>query len=75
MNGEYNKLYFKLIKLNFFRDKSTKGFIDMNVDGVDTNNIYVATNSTNILHATCLGGKTNPPVYKINEMGMSVFSN
>ncbi|XP_029047620.2 cytoplasmic dynein 2 intermediate chain 1 [Osmia bicornis bicornis] len=38
-------------------------FIDMHVDCVDSNNLYIATNSSNILHATCVGNKANPAVY------------
>ncbi|XP_072759998.1 cytoplasmic dynein 2 intermediate chain 1 [Anoplolepis gracilipes] len=49
-------------------------FIDIHVDSASTNNIYVVTNSTNVLHATCIGNKTNPLMYKpteISECGTS----
>ncbi|KMQ96611.1 wd repeat-containing protein 60 [Lasius niger] len=49
-------------------------FIDMHVDSASTNNIYVVTNSTDVLHATCIGNKTNPLMYKpaeISECGGS----
>ncbi|XP_029671470.1 WD repeat-containing protein 60-like isoform X2 [Formica exsecta] len=49
-------------------------FIDMQVDSANTNNIYVVTNNTNVLHATCIGNKTNPLMYKpteISECGSS----
>lgn len=46
-------------------------FLDMHVDNVDTNNIYIATNSTNVLHATCIGNRPNPLMYKQDEMSMS----
>ncbi|XP_076173839.1 cytoplasmic dynein 2 intermediate chain 1 isoform X2 [Ptiloglossa arizonensis] len=39
-------------------------FIDMHVDCVDSNNLYIATNSSSILHATCIGNKASPTVYK-----------
>jgi hypothetical protein len=40
----------------------------MHVDSANTNNIYIATNSTNVLHATCIGNKTNPLTYKPAEI-------
>ena len=46
-----------------------KLFVDMNVDNVDCNNLYLATNDTNILYANCIGGRNNKLYYKINEMG------
>lgn len=46
-----------------------KEFVDMNVDNVDSNNLYLATNDTNILYANCIGGRNGTPYYKINEMG------
>lgn len=46
-----------------------KEFVDLNVDNVDSNNLYLATNGTNILYANCIGGRSNIPYYKINEMG------
>ncbi|XP_012153393.2 cytoplasmic dynein 2 intermediate chain 1 isoform X1 [Megachile rotundata] len=46
-------------------------FIDMHVDCVDNNNLYVATNSSNILHATCIGNKANPAVYKNFDTNLS----
>lgn len=36
----------------------------MHVDCVDSNNLYIATNSSSILHATCIGNKASPTVYK-----------
>ncbi|XP_015434897.1 PREDICTED: WD repeat-containing protein 60 [Dufourea novaeangliae] len=38
-------------------------FIDMHVDCVDNNNVYVVTNSNNVLHATCIGNKASPSMY------------
>ncbi|XP_011337865.2 WD repeat-containing protein 60 [Ooceraea biroi] len=49
-------------------------FIDMHVDSANANNIYIATNSTDVLHATCIGNRTNPLTYKpaeISECGSS----
>ncbi|KAL6262566.1 hypothetical protein P5V15_005358 [Pogonomyrmex californicus] len=49
-------------------------FVDMHVDSANTNNIYIATNSTDVLHATCIGNRTNPLMYKpveISECGTS----
>lgn len=43
-------------------------FVDMHVDSANTNNIYVVTNSTDVLHATCIGNKTNPLMYKPIEI-------
>jgi len=43
-------------------------FVDMHVDSANTNNIYIATNSTDILHATYIGNKTNPLTYKPTEI-------
>ncbi|OXU23624.1 hypothetical protein TSAR_005944 [Trichomalopsis sarcophagae] len=45
-----------------------KEFVDMNVDNVDSNNLYLATNDTNILYANCIGARNGTPYYKINEM-------
>ncbi|XP_011505727.1 PREDICTED: WD repeat-containing protein 60 [Ceratosolen solmsi marchali] len=45
-----------------------KEFIDMNVDNVDSNNLYLATNDINILYTNYMGGKNNIPYYGINEM-------
>ncbi|XP_076301003.1 cytoplasmic dynein 2 intermediate chain 1 isoform X2 [Lasioglossum baleicum] len=39
-------------------------FLDMHVDRVDSNHFYIATNSSNVLHATCIGNKANPSMYK-----------
>ncbi|XP_071653960.1 cytoplasmic dynein 2 intermediate chain 1 [Temnothorax longispinosus] len=49
-------------------------FVDMHVDSANTNNIYIATNSTDVLHATYIGNRTNPLTYKpteISECGTS----
>ncbi|XP_011875814.1 PREDICTED: WD repeat-containing protein 60 isoform X2 [Vollenhovia emeryi] len=49
-------------------------FVDMHVDSANTNNIYIATNSTDVLHATYIGNRTNPLTYKpaeISECGAS----
>jgi len=43
----------------------------MHVDSANTNNIYIATNSTNVLHATCIGNRTNPLTYKPAEISES----
>ncbi|KAL0113853.1 hypothetical protein PUN28_011292 [Cardiocondyla obscurior] len=43
-------------------------FIDMHVDSANKNNIYVATNSTDVLHATTIGHRTNPLTYKPAEI-------
>ncbi|XP_053977008.1 cytoplasmic dynein 2 intermediate chain 1 isoform X1 [Hylaeus volcanicus] len=39
-------------------------FIDMHVDCVDSNNLYIATNGSTVLHATCIGNKASPAMYK-----------
>lgn len=41
----------------------------MHVDSVDTNNLFLATNSNNITHATCIGNKASPKVYRGNDTG------
>nr|XP_012223015.1 PREDICTED: LOW QUALITY PROTEIN: WD repeat-containing protein 60 [Linepithema humile] len=49
-------------------------FVDMHVDSANTNNIYIATNSIDVLHATCINNRTNPLMYKpaeISECGGS----
>ncbi|XP_032675193.1 WD repeat-containing protein 60 isoform X2 [Odontomachus brunneus] len=54
--------------------KITSAFFDMHVDSADTNNVYVATNSTDVMHVTCIGNRTNPLAYKpaeISECGNS----
>ncbi|XP_018392135.1 PREDICTED: WD repeat-containing protein 60 [Cyphomyrmex costatus] len=43
-------------------------FVDMHVDSANTNNIYIATNSTHVLHATYIGNRTNPLTYKPTEI-------
>ncbi|KYN40872.1 WD repeat-containing protein 60, partial [Trachymyrmex septentrionalis] len=43
-------------------------FVDMHVDSANTNNIYIATNSTDVLHATYIGNRTNPLTYKPAEI-------
>ncbi|XP_014469680.1 PREDICTED: WD repeat-containing protein 60 [Dinoponera quadriceps] len=48
--------------------KTTNAFLDMHVDSADTNNVYVATNSTDVMHATCIGNRTNPLTYKPAEI-------
>ncbi|XP_024942554.1 WD repeat-containing protein 60 isoform X3 [Cephus cinctus] len=52
-------------------DQDLQGFVDMHVDSIDANNIYLATNSSNILRATCLGRKVSPSIYKENDMDVS----
>ncbi|XP_017795904.1 PREDICTED: WD repeat-containing protein 60 [Habropoda laboriosa] len=42
---------------------SAAAFINMHVDCIDTNNLYIVTNSSSILHATSIGNKANPAVY------------
>ena len=58
-------LFVKKLELNGVK----KEFIDMNVDSVDNNNLYLATNDTNILSANYIGGRHNTPFYKLSEMG------
>ncbi|KAG5313458.1 WDR60 protein, partial [Acromyrmex insinuator] len=43
-------------------------FVDMHVDSANTNNIYIATNNTDVLHATYIGNRTNPLTYKPAEI-------
>ncbi|KAG5308893.1 WDR60 protein, partial [Pseudoatta argentina] len=43
-------------------------FVDMHVDSANTNNIYIATNNTDVLHATYVGNRTNPSTYKPAEI-------
>ncbi|CAK9824334.1 Cytoplasmic dynein 2 intermediate chain 1 [Anthophora retusa] len=38
-------------------------FINMHVDCIDSNNFYIVTNSSSILHATSIGNKANPAMY------------
>jgi hypothetical protein len=52
------------------KSNSTKTeFIDMNIDNVDSNNLYLASNDMHILYANYMGGRNNVPYYEINEMG------
>lgn len=53
----------------------TNAFFDMHVDSADTNNVYVATNSTDVMHATCIGNRTNPLTYKPAEISESFSFN
>lgn len=39
------------------------------MDSINNNDLYISTNTNNILHANCVGGKTNPFGYKGDEMG------
>ncbi|XP_011156708.1 cytoplasmic dynein 2 intermediate chain 1 isoform X2 [Solenopsis invicta] len=61
----------------FLRKKDTEimnTFVDMHVDSANTNNIYIATNSTDVLHTTYIGNRTNPLTYKpanLSECGTS----
>lgn len=52
----------------------TSAFFDMHVDNANTNNIYVATNSTDVIHATCIGNRTNPLTYKPAKISESLSS-
>lgn len=56
---------------NFFRRINTATFVDMHVDCVDSNNLYIATNSSNILHAICIGNRANPAMYKTIDSSKS----
>ncbi|XP_046625405.1 cytoplasmic dynein 2 intermediate chain 1 isoform X1 [Neodiprion virginianus] len=59
------------IAINTRRDKLEKiytGYFDMHVDSVDTNNLFLATNTNSILHATCIGNKVAPNIYRGNEI-------
>ena len=40
----------------------------MNVDSVDSNDLYISANDTEILHANIIGGKMNPLFYKGGEL-------
>lgn len=53
----------------------TNAFLDMHVDSADTNNVYVATNSADVMHATCIGNRTNPLTYKPAEISESLSFN
>lgn len=47
----------------------------MHVDCINSNNFYIATNSNNILHGTCIGKKTNPAIYtKLDTSKLSMVS-
>ena len=46
----------------------------MHVDRLDTNALYIATNTTNVMHATRIGKHATPPVYKSNETGRTTSS-
>lgn len=39
-------------------------FFDMHVDNVDTNNIYIATNSTDLMHVTYIDSRIKSLTYK-----------
>ncbi|XP_076758616.1 cytoplasmic dynein 2 intermediate chain 1 isoform X2 [Xylocopa sonorina] len=52
-----------LLQLNNKKKISAATFIDMHVDCIDSNNLYIATNNSNVMHATCIGNKANPAVY------------
>ncbi|XP_012260238.2 cytoplasmic dynein 2 intermediate chain 1 isoform X1 [Athalia rosae] len=52
-------------------EKCFRSFIDLHVDSIDTNNLFLATNSNKILHATCIGNKVAPKFYRGNEMEFS----
>ncbi|XP_046749991.1 cytoplasmic dynein 2 intermediate chain 1 isoform X2 [Diprion similis] len=59
------------ISIDTRRDKLEKiftGYFDMHVDSIDTNNLFLATNTNSVLHATCIGNKAAPNVYQGNEM-------
>lgn len=59
---------FLIVRLSF----RTSAFLDMHVDSADTNNVYVATNSTDVMHVTCIGNRTNPLAYKPAEISESL---
>ncbi|KAK2584706.1 hypothetical protein KPH14_007040 [Odynerus spinipes] len=42
--------------------------IDMHIDNVDSAGLFIATESSEILHTTCFGCKVNPLVYKRNKI-------
>ncbi|CAL7937715.1 unnamed protein product [Xylocopa violacea] len=52
-----------LLQSNNKKKISAATFIDMHVDCIDSNNLYIATNNSNVMHATCIGNKANPAVY------------
>ncbi|KAJ8684293.1 hypothetical protein QAD02_020085 [Eretmocerus hayati] len=47
---------------------SKRIFVDMNVDSVDSNNLYLAINDTSILFANCIGARSTTPYYKIKDI-------
>ncbi|XP_076677977.1 cytoplasmic dynein 2 intermediate chain 1 isoform X2 [Andrena cerasifolii] len=53
-----------LQSLNNKKRINATAFIDMHVDRVDNNNLYIVTNTSSVLHATCIGNKASPAVYK-----------
>lgn len=53
----------------FFSENNLRGFFDMNIDSVDNNDLYISTNTNDILHANCIGSKPNPFSYKGDEFG------
>ena len=53
----------------YFRENNLRRFFDMNIDSVDNNNLYISANTSDILHANCIGSITNPVSYKGNDLG------
>lgn len=43
--------------------------IDMHIDNIDSNGVFVATDANEILHSTCLNCRVNPPIYKRHKIG------
>ncbi|XP_058797545.1 cytoplasmic dynein 2 intermediate chain 1 isoform X2 [Phymastichus coffea] len=56
------------VPLFFKVNEAKREFVDMQVDSADSNNLYLATNNTEILHANSIGGKSNKSCYRINQM-------
>ncbi|OAD59275.1 WD repeat-containing protein 60, partial [Eufriesea mexicana] len=52
---------------------SAATFIDMHVDCINSNNLYIVTNSSSVLHGTCIGNKANPALY--TKLDTSVCGN
>nr|XP_050866649.1 cytoplasmic dynein 2 intermediate chain 1 isoform X1 [Vespula vulgaris] len=42
--------------------------IDMHIDNIDSNGVFVATDASEILHSTCLNCRVNPPIYKRHKI-------
>lgn len=47
--------------------------IDMHIDNIDSNGLFIATDANEILHGTCLNCRVNPSAYKRHKIGKLIF--